>query len=1657
MLTYEEAKYAYAQDEATRRGSSPGFEFSDVFKYAGAALVDTLVTAADSLTLGMFDNDNEEGNGTSQLLHWMNTDLGDYYDKHREGVELGSFVGGMVIPGLAAAKAMRWAREGSTLLKPLSNSFRRSAEWEVKAINALKEESVKAGAWKEAIKEVKWHTIKQGVAEGMLYEASFAAFNNQHTYMDNEYSLGDYAFGAGLGAIVGPFRWIGKKDELFSKAQAIAVEEGKGQIYSVLYPTLQGGDLLSALSRQHAAIREAQAANPNRSIGGKDFAEANRRSSLNAIGDQIDDMSTESLQKLNTGAKDKTKVINPDEPIDYFTIDPKELIGQMNIANPEAFRGVLPKGGFDRYSETSAAQAGLDYVTHYKEGVGFVANSGASARQTLFVVPSKGKNGQDRATLLASQQDLGINTSVANGSVILEFTKAAKTEHKQWAADFLNLPENRGTSVVIRGEISGLKINKKRLHELANIQTLDLPPVGKFNTYSQYLDAMEGVIDSGKLVIDPWLPGNPISLIEATASQGAAQVARIARQFKKYATMRTPVRYDGANQNVAESDFFWIQGGQAIDNQKSLAATYNLGANEEGMSKLQRIIQRFAGDKFPNEIRIGDTTLTNVDQAADHLWAWKQAEVEKLYGLGGSSLQVAKKVNLDPELVEAMRHSGYTLERGENKIAMYTKPLAEYMENRNILVTGRGATAARQDEIAALSMLDKQTVQTYHESVVENVLNLARVSGGEIKQLYTDILADPRIKTIREHIPQLVTNLESKNVAITSRDHMFRFLGPIGDHLTTLSKDLVTIQNRLVERHATELAPSINALLHNKAAATQWAVVEQRLSGLSSADSRGLRIVVNEDDGLARIGFNDATEDTAETFLTYKNSDQEIVLSTENAQFWETYLPIRQEKQELNNAVRRLQGMEAQKGLPLWLPSHNLTDSFLGFKVSNANPRDIQMVVANTADELERKLAAGKKEFGDKYSYYARSDEDLGEYNRMLQYAELNDIQPVNTFTSRKGIERELVSGEVALQEFIKNLRADTIHKTRLITKLSLPDVFEPLETATAFSTREASASRGFFAQKVQRPVTLSETVKKTLLNESVVGLTPGMDMANNYVTLRLNQSIHKIQRMWHTVKGDENPKAFEELTIQMRKEGMITPFNDFAEYKAAVDARNNRDVAQHYLAKNQSALVFFNLRFAEFAHAAVTTLSAPVLLAAESQHVLKKGPIATTKLMYEAAKFMQGKTEESARVMAIGGAGQRGYTRSVVAEASDVLADLPRYDLSKNNARYEQLKEWMTKPSDWAEEATREMAYATGYLLAKGQYPTAGEKLWISNAGAFVSRTMGNYSSRQKPTLFQGTFGQMVGLYQTFMLTMGQNLYRYAEKGDRAAIAQLLAGQHAMFGLESLPLYSEFNELAGAWASDDNIDISTTVYNVFGNTEDQSRSRAEFILFGLPSTVFGTAIHTRASLDPRTPLSVTPGAGLAFRPAIFDAAWKLLDTTTKTVGEMYRSVASGGGIADMGTAAAQGLAAQSLWRPLARYSELLFLGKSYDQKGEIVDENVRDEPFAIGARILGARPLQEQALRNLRYRASYYNRVDRDRKQKVIKDVRRVVSNGQDLEQLGDLMDEYINKHNGSYKGWNNILKTAYSSLDINYATRLADYTEKQPAISDIAASYGQ
>ncbi len=446
MLGFEEARYSYAKDVA-QSSEGPGFEFSDIFKFAGSAVVDTLVTAADSITLGLFDNDDVDGNGTSQALHWMNEDLGNYFDNHREGVELASFVGGMVLPGMAAGRAMKWAREGTT---KFNSYYNKSAKWEVDALEGLRKESPKAAEWKDALGSVKLHTLKQGVAEGMLYEATFAYFNNQHTYMDNNYSVADYAIGAGLGALVGPLRWVGKKKDLFEKAEQIAVTEGKGQIYQTIYPSLTGGDLIAAQSHQHAAIREASAANPERSQGGVDFAATNELQAQLVIGEQIDTMSTPEFKKLGEGIREKKAT---DGPIDYFTMSPQEHLGAMAISNPETFRGVHEKGGFAIYDSTQRTQANLDAITMRTED-GYTATSGLAARQTLFTIP-RGKVGKTKKQLQDEQVKLGIETRIADGVVEIKFGKTPGTEHRHCAGDYLNLSETREVAIRVVGETDG--------------------------------------------------------------------------------------------------------------------------------------------------------------------------------------------------------------------------------------------------------------------------------------------------------------------------------------------------------------------------------------------------------------------------------------------------------------------------------------------------------------------------------------------------------------------------------------------------------------------------------------------------------------------------------------------------------------------------------------------------------------------------------------------------------------------------------------------------------------------------------------------------------------------------------------------------------------------------------------------------------------------------------------------------------------------------------------------------------------------------------------------------------------------------------------------------------------------------------------------------
>lgn len=1649
MMTLEEASLSYNQDME----SSTGFQWSDIPYYMASTVVDTLVTTADSLTFGLFDDDDIEGNKTSQILHWMNEDLGSFYEEHKEGVELGSFLGGLVLPGMAVSKALKWAKTGPTIL---SSKLNTASKWEIKAYDTLVDQGKYAAEWKEAVSKVKWHTIGQGVAEGALYELAFLHFNNQHAYLEEDYSPMDFAIGTGLGALVGPLRWMGKKKELYTNSTRLAAEVDKlDEVTNVLYPSITKGNRIAYQAYQYGDIQQ-NAAKLSQSADGKAYTEKSLNSTILNISKEIESMGTERFNGTNIKVADRVgdrHNYRLGEYEDVYKATPQDHIIKMSLKNPEAFAGVEK---IDLFDITNKSKAARDKVAGLK-GNAYYADSGGSASSIFFIPRGKDIKAKTLEQLDAIKDSLGIEVQATNLDTTIIFKKGAGTAQRQWAADYLLQADRKNLPVQIRGDTRGIKPNWRRADELANIKLAAIDKLGHFAPYQKWLDVLADV-SSESVIMHPYVDGNMLGYIEAKAATTMAQDPRLVRTFNHDATIKSKIRYSALKQNTAETDKFWLESAQAVRNQvqtdRGLRTAYNLGEDEYGVGKLQEIINSFEADidTFPKVIRIGNEDIRSLEQAQEYLWDWKQTEVKSLFDIGAHDLQIAIKTNLDVQTIEAMKLSGFSLPLQVEQLSKYKKGfvLNDIISNKSIELTGLGINGAQKAEMNAAILLDRKAASNFHNSVVENTLTKLQTRGTEVDDLWKYVVGGDDAKMVTQNIEALLTNLESRNTIIQSTDHLLRIFGPVADPIVNMGKKLQNVYNNLNTRFLTELSPSLVALRQNKVAAQQWAQIAQRLESLGSKESKRLNIV--EDGGDIKIGFG-KKEDGTEEFLKYKNSDQDIVLLKENQDFWQAWLPVRRELKSFNDAILTIQGKPTQQGNPLWLPNFNPTDSFVGFVIHKDKPSDRWMIAANTADELESEIARLRKEIGGDYDIRTRTNTDMGEWNILHRHAELNDLSPANTFAMKKGIEKMELPGDVALDRFVNNLRSTTISKVKTLTRLSLPDIFNPLEQATEIATEAARAGGKHLGHKIQKPTSHSDIIYRTLLDQSMVAETPALDWANNIVTVAINSAIGKTNKLLREFTDKDGVTDFEELTKAMRAQNVLPSWTTFDEFKRAQNLRYDRNVAQHEIAKKQSALVTMNLRFAEAAHAMVTTLSAPVLIATEARHLQTgKGAFKVTRNLMDSIKFMYSKDPEAIEAMAQGV--KHGYTKSVVAEATEALADLGRLDNGAWNKKFKGLVKLMSTPSDWSEEITRRAAFASGYLIAKEKFPTATMDMLVTHAGAFVTRTMGNYTARQKPAMFQGAFGQLVGLYQTFMLTVGQNLYRYAEAGDKAAIATMLAGHSAMFGMEALPLYQEFNQALGVYASDEHNDISTTTYKIFGNVEDQSRSMAEFLLFGIPSTAFGSGLFTRASIEPRTPISLSTPAGLGFLPASVDSTIKALDVGFRTIGDTYRSVAAGGGIKDMFTAAMQGVAAQQLWRPGARYAEQFILGKSYDNKGEVIDEDLWDEPWAVAARIFGTRPLEEQVLRELRYRTSYYNKVDRDRQQKIIKDVRRVVTNGEDMDQLGTLMQQYLKK--GSYKGWNEIVKTSYLSLGTNYAQRLEDYAQKQPAIMDIAATYG-
>ena len=287
-----------------------------------------------------------------------------------------------------------------------------------------------------------------------------------------------------------------------------------------------------------------------------------------------------------------------------------------------------------------------------------------------------------------------------------------------------------------------------------------------------------------------------------------------------------------------------------------------------------------------------------------------------------------------------------------------------------------------------------------------------------------------------------------------------------------------------------------------------------------------------------------------------------------------------------------------------------------------------------------------------------------------------------------------------------------------------------------------------------------------------------------------------------------------------------------------------------------------------------------------------------------------------------------------------------------------------------------------------------------------FMDSAIGNYTSSQRPALFQGTLGQGLGLFQTYMLTFAQNLYRNVEEKNLRAIGSMFAAQTVAFGAGSYPGFNAISQVVGTYFSDDNVDLKT------GMLRALPEGLEDFIVYGAPSSIGhlfgqpggGPGLYGRGELSVRAP-DPSPMAALNMA----SSAYQSLQHMVKAMGSPTE---------DLPRAFGEALSMQTVNRPLARWSEIAS-GYSVTGTGQTIatPEEVRTT-IGIGARLASTRPLQEMKMRDAIHLNSYYGMQDRDKRLKVTQQLRVAIRNNTLNDSLlTELAEEYM--RTGTPQGW--------------------------------------
>lgn len=1688
MFTYQEATNRYDMEDSYQTGKE--FDPASILYYPAAVVTDVFTSIANSFTWG-------EGADieTDDVLEGMfGEDAGAFYRNNRKLVQASSFVAGVFLPGKIIGTGAKLAKAG--WLTNIHNSALAGNKLLASrdaALTALKTAGAASAEYTKAKRGMQLWKLGAGASEAAVAELEILALYNGHAWFDG-YGLDDFAQNMVIGAGIG----YGLKSLTFNKEFRQAAQKVQSDQIKPIVPLLsrpwflnnQGvnvGAQAAQLKAQKVALLDA-ALDPEARV----TLEASEIATRKRLREGLLRMMSPDLRAASEGTRSKADPLldfmSPQNPLES---SPLETLGQLIGNDAGALVGIG-----HRYSGSPIPPIRRFTLNSFITDYGLQNDIGAKVVKAADGRPAiEAASGQHFINAMFGTKPLKPLDAIEEAAGKLG-TKLPKIEQTETGVITLAGYDAKNALHVdyLQAKIASMQIDDvvkitggKDLTPLVKAidkQRNDTGAVALANhditTKAMTLDDLDGLgIDLGpaRAVVDSWF-GNPniIDHKEARLLVGAADDPNFLLDPNYLISHKGPITYNPLEKSVYLSDAEFFHAYRATEHLSPTQFQYSLESTD--LPRLQAVYLKFNKDPALrirlNNAEVGAAKdVVGAAALKKEIITTKMDQIQQGLIRGLSIEQMAKATNTPIGTAKLFVESGFKYVNDFDNmltgdIMAYTKldraSISTYLKPKMLVLDGDLPFRAQQQELANVIKLDSDHLDAMHEAVAGGI---AATSGSElITNLYDDVITSPLMKEIQQNIELLAPTEGVTKGFFTSRDFALRD-NPLGSAVIKLGADFRNhVQKASDKLLSAQLTPAATRLNKNAAKRTQFYMIKQSLDAITGQEAETLKIVKDQASGTAKImirpptpeamrkGLNDAV------YLKYHGTNTEAVwnIGDEVDSMLDAVTGAQSDLLALLNTNRKLRGMEPIPARGIWIPYESIDDQYTAYlvKTSPFETPDVKLITGRNLKDFEARIARVQEGLDPSQHRIVRSRDQLEDWNEIHSFAKLDTLERASPASTKSGIIAEQIASDGSVLDDMLNAYNEYIwSQSRMFMEHSAPGVFAKLQDLSYAQQTASTSIRPNIFTKVQQKPNLPAMVSRTLLNKSDVPNSPIFSALNNAYSASITMASRGVQSVWSTVSdkfpgGDVPLEQYQKISDDLTRLGAPVPWRNVTDY-AAANVQAYKDLSQEHIAKASTVLVTLNLRLWEWSHAIVNTLSAPITMSAE---IAANGgnPVFAAKHMHQGLKMVTNPTAEEAKLLARWKA--RGYTVRNTAEVTELFRDLhvrmPLMDKLEQNKVFN----FLTKPSDWSEEMTRSVAFTTGYKLAKTKYPTASLDALEAYALQFTNRSMGNYLSRQRPTLFQGSLGATLGLYQTFSLTMAQNIFRYIESKNLKALLTLGGAQQAMFGLGSLPFYSPINQMIGASSSEPGDDITKGVYEMFGDTSDQSRSLAEFVMYGLPSAAFQIPFQTRAELQPRIPFSAEKGV-MNFSPVLLNTAYQATKTVWDTGTKLAQIAAARGGAMDFARAIGEGMAGQYLWRPGARTAELL-LGRSIDQTGSTVStQSEVYEPWAVMARVAGSRPMKEQVLRNLRFHARYYDAIGKENRRDAIKALRTMAVDGSvSGDSTARIMNRYMN-NGGTVKGFNQALQQAYMSSGTPFADKLIEDIDVEGPIGEIIRTY--